>query len=371
MGPKIGKPLFFYLDIHVVMHRSFSELLSISIICIFFLSCNGTSEVNHAQPESILIGFGSCAHQDKPLPMLSIASDLDLDAFLFLGDNIYGDTRNMDTLRAKYSRLGTKSEFIKLKDSTALYAVWDDHDYGENDAGRHYPHKEESKGIFLDFWEVPASSERRAHDGIYGTEYLKKGDLDIQLILLDTRTFRDNLLYREPGDTLGDNKNDYCPLEVPDSTLLGVEQWKWLEETLRQPADIRIIASSIQFSHEYNGWESWTNMPYERQRMVDLIRNTQAEGVLFVSGDVHWGEISKLSMENGYPLYDVTSSGISQTWDIVEPNKNRIGDSIPQNNIGLITIRKWEGSTIIDLALIDSTGQSVESYQVNANDLKF
>ena len=146
-----------------------------------------------------------------------------------------------------------------------VLATWDDHDYGENDAGRHYPFKAESKEIFLDFWNEPKKSKRREHNGIYHSLMFGKKEQKVQIILLDTRTFRDNLALS--GD---DNKwkHDYKPNQNPDSTFLGDEQWKWLEAQLQQPAKIRIIASSNQFAHEYNGYESWTNVPHEQQKML-------------------------------------------------------------------------------------------------------
>ncbi|MCB0587175.1 MAG: alkaline phosphatase family protein, partial [Phaeodactylibacter sp.] len=245
-------------------------------------------------PVTTRIAFGSCAHQDKEQPLLKVAASLKPEVFLFLGDNIYGDSREMDTLRAKYARLAAKEEFQQLANQTRVLAVWDDHDYGENDSGRHYPFKAESKEIFMDFWKVPAGSDRRNHEGIYGVETLQTNGLLIQFILLDTRTFRDNLIKRDSADTVF--KNDYAPNENPDSTFLGATQWQWLEEQLSTKADIRIIASSNQFSHAYNGWESWTNVPHERQRMIDLIKKTKANGVVFISGDVHWGELSKLEV---------------------------------------------------------------------------
>jgi hypothetical protein len=57
----------------------------------------------------------------------------------------------MDTLRAKYARLGAKKSFQNLRNNVRIIATWDDHDYGWNDVGRHYPYKRESKEIFLDF----------------------------------------------------------------------------------------------------------------------------------------------------------------------------------------------------------------------------
>lgn len=334
------------------------------------LACQNSGPSSEAPKTAVTrIAFGSCAHQDKELPLLNVAAGLNPDVFLFLGDNIYGDTRDMDTLRAKYAKLAAKAEFQNLTGQTRVLAVWDDHDYGENDAGRHYPFKAESKEIFLDFWKVPADSDRRQHEGIYGVETLQTEGHLIQFILLDTRTFRDDLILRDSTDTVF--KNDYVPNQNPDSTFLGEAQWEWLEKQLSTEADIRIIATSNQFSHAYNGWESWTNVPHERQRMIDLIRKTKANGVLFLSGDVHWGEISKLEVAGGYPLYDVTSSGITQTWDVIEPNGNRIGEAVPQNNIGLVEIQAAGDSTLLILSLYDAAGKAVVKHKVGLAELSF
>ncbi|MFM8759872.1 MAG: alkaline phosphatase D family protein, partial [Methylophilaceae bacterium] len=97
----------------------------------------------------------------------------------------------------------------------------------------------------------------------------------MQIILLDNRTFRDNLLpYR--GEVKNDPRYkyelDYAPHTSKDSTLLGEAQWQWLEQELRKPADLRIIGSSTQFSIEFNGYEAWANFPHEQARMLNLIK---------------------------------------------------------------------------------------------------
>lgn len=342
------------------------------LFCLAFLACENKAKKPEKKNEMVTarIAFGSCAHHNKAQPMLNVASDLKPDVFIYLGDNIYGDSRNMDTLKYKYNQLKAKPAFQKLRKQTKIYATWDDHDFGENDAGRYYPMKAESKAIFLDFWEVSKQSDRRKHEGIYGVEYLEKEGLKIQIILLDTRTFRDNLIHREPADSIL-FKNDYIPNESPDSTFLGATQWTWLAEQLSVPADFRIIASSNQFSHEYNGWESWTNVPHEQQKMIDLIKKTKANGVFFISGDVHWGEISKMEVADAYPIYDVTSSGITQTWDIIEPNKNRIGQAIAQNNIGLLELKTDGEKIMVEAALIDSTATKVAKHLIAMEALSF
>lgn len=45
----------------------------------------------------------------------------------------------------------------------------------------------------------------------------------------------------------------------------------------------------------------------------------QRGGVFFISGDVHFGEITRYDCAVGYPLYDVTSSGVTQSVEGVVP----------------------------------------------------
>lgn len=307
------------------------------------------------------IVLGSCAHQDKRQPLLDEARSLEPDLFLFLGDNLYGDTRNMGVLRKKYRKLGRKREHRELRASTTALAVWDDHDYGENDAGRHYPQREASKRIFLAFWGEPEDSPRRRHPGIHHALHFGPLDRRVQVILLDTRTFRDDLL---PNDGLDGHKNDYRPNPSPDSTFLGAEQWAWLDSVLRLPARVRVVMSSNQFAHAYNGWESWTNVPHERERMLETIRRQRAEGVLFVSGDVHWGELSRLEAPGLYPIHDLTSSGITQTWPDTEPNAHRVGEVVRENNIGILDIDWSSESPSLRFRIRDERGADRVDHQV-------
>ena len=90
------------------------------------------------------IAFGSCARQDKPQPIWDAVLDSSPDLFIFLGDNIYGDTHDMAVLRGKYAELAAQPGFRRLAEQVPILATWDDHDYGENDAGSEYPHKEAS-----------------------------------------------------------------------------------------------------------------------------------------------------------------------------------------------------------------------------------
>jgi len=319
------------------------------LILLIVLACNTV-------PKKTTIAFGSCGYQDQPQPILTLAASYLPDAFIFLGDNIYGDTDDMDTLRAKYRRWSEKPEYKKLDSATRILATWDDHDFGRNDAGKHYPHKEQSKEIFLEHFKEPANSPRRQHPGIYHAEYIQQDDRIVQIILLDVRTFRSDLLrYDTTARLPRDNyfyALDYKPHTSSDSTLLGGEQWKWLEAELKKPADIRLLCSGTQFAIEFNGYEAWANFPHEQQRMLDLIRTTKANDVYFLTGDVHYGEISRIDNPGSYPIYDITSSGITSTWDFPTPNKNRIEGPVMDNHFGLLTIT-WGKRPFVTMELID------------------
>lgn len=320
------------------------------------------------------IAFGSCGHEDAPQPVLSLAADRKPDAFVFLGDNIYGDTDNMDTLQQKYNRLGSKPEFQKLQASTKVFAIWDDHDFGRNDAGKWYPYKQQAKELFLNFFKEPQQSERRKHEGIYHSEYLVKDGKTIQLILLDVRTFRSDLLLFDKQNKELQQRYfyplDYQPHTSTDSTLLGAEQWKWLEDELKKPADLRFICSGSQFAIEFNGYEAWANFPHEQKKMVELIKSTRANGVLFLTGDVHYAELSKMEEPGMYPLYDITSSGITSTWDFATPNKNRIEGPVMHNHFGLITV-EWLKDPVIKMQIIDITNNERIEYSIKKSDISF
>ncbi|MBW7883293.1 MAG: alkaline phosphatase family protein [Caldilineaceae bacterium] len=297
------------------------------------------------QPVVDTIAFGSCAEQDRQQLIWDAVLASQPDVFVFLGDNIYGDTEDMDELRAKYELLGAKEGYQRLQATTDVIAIWDDHDYGANDAGMEYPMKEESKQIFLDFFGEPEDSERRLRDGGIYTAYLYGPEGQrVQVILPDLRWDR------TPVNTVSDAEYEelaligagpYTTTVGADVHMLGAEQWAWLEEQLRQPAELRIIGTSIPFLQDGTGWETWTNFPDERERLIRLIEETGANGVIFITGDTHWAQFSKRTTDVPYALWEVNSSGLTENWEWVPPDKNRLGSYYFEDNYGLIRIN-WD-----------------------------
>lgn len=318
--------------------------------------------------------FGSCGHQDKDMPILDAIISDQPDLFIFLGDNIYGDTQDMEVLAEKYALLGAKSRFQSLQKSAEVIAIWDDHDYGENDAGAEYPQKEGSRKLMLDFWKEPENSPRRTRpDGIYTSYVYGEKGQRVQVILPDLRWNRpqieevstlEYLLKRKP-----DNLGPYSRHPDPEASMLGEAQWRWFEEQLKVPADVRIIGSSLQVLADFTGWEAWENFPADVDRLKKLITKHRVNGVILISGDTHWGEISKVSKGLDYPLWDITSSGLTQEWKNVSPNENRVGDFTSQVNYGAIEIDWQKSDPLIRFGLHDVKGDIVIQHTVTLSSL--
>ena len=340
--------------------KSFLFLLNFLIIlpAVIIACATNRDKFQYTGHDKFRIAFGSCSNQNKPQPVLERVVEIKPDLFIYLGDNVYNTSFSVKTLRACYKKLGEKNEFIALKRSVPILPVWDDHDYGWNDMGNDYPYREESKKIFLEFFGVPDRSILR-HKGIYYSRMFHHGYRTIQVIMLDLRTFRDPLLpYNNDrdDDKRFSYKMDYSPHIEPGPTMMGEKQWKWFERQLLREADLRIIASSTQFGITYNGYEAWANFPHEQQKMIDLIKKTRAEGVLFISGDAHYAEISVLTADNIYPLYDITSSGITSRIKFATPNDNRIDGPFLDNNFGLIEFNVNMPDPEIRMEIIDAAG---------------
>ena len=279
------------------------------------------------------------------------------ELFLFLGDNIYGDwhgdapfTPSPESLIADYQALASKPEFAAVREKAHIMATWDNHDYGLHNGGKEFELKEMARKEFLDFFGEGTDSPRRKRDGIYDAKIFGSKGKRVQIILLDNRWNRDSLLPDIRTDaertSLGlSGSMGHTPNTDSSSTILGENQWRWLEEQLLLPAEVRLICSGTQIINDTKGMQEWGNFPHERERLFKLIDSTKAKGVVMLSGNVHYSEVCKYD-EGSYPLFDFTSSGM--THNSAEyaafPNPYRVMGPYAENNYGLIEI-DWDSDT--------------------------
>lgn len=295
------------------------------------------------------VAFGSCLHQSQPLPILDVIVNRSPQLMLMVGDNVYADAEDEATLREAYEALGQREEFQRLRAAAPMLATWDDHDYGRDDAGSEYPLREASQRIMLDFFGEPASSPRRGRPGIYDAHVLGPEGRRVQVILLDTRYFRSPL---RRGAASGRHPRS----DDPHDTMLGAAQWAWLGEQLRRPAELRLLVSSVQVVADEHDFERWDALPHERARLLSLVGETGAEGVVVLSGDRHRAELSVLEGSAvGYPLYDLTSSSLNRPQGgSAESNRHRVGPLLGAANFGSVEVDWDEG--LVALRIWDEHG---------------
>ncbi len=324
------------------------------------------------------IALTSCSNPARDLGFLGQVEATKPDLLLMMGDNVYGSNSpedpNLASLNEAYIKLAEAPAFKSLVSRIPTLAVWDDHDYGINDGGGDFAYKAQAQTMFNRFWNVPANSPLRQRPGIYRALRAGPKGQVLQVILLDTRYFRDPLLLTDQRNAPG--KERYIPHPIGSGAdILGEAQWAFLKAELEKPADVRLIVSSIQVVADGHGYERWGNFPDAQKRLYDLISQTGANGVVFASGDRHYGSINQVREGVAYPLTDITASAINMpfrvaegTTSVNEPATTRIGDSYAPVNFGLVEI-SWEVQTLT-LNLVGEGGKLAASTTLDIRSLQ-
>ena len=330
------------------------RLLITLLVCSFLPGLSSSTAINS---EHYVMGFGSCLTEKREQPIWSAIKEENLQEFIFMGDNVYGDneeTGELDDMKVAYALQREKlPDWLK---EIKVNAIWDDHDYGKNDGGEEYLFKEQAQELFLDFWQAPLDDPRRNREGIYFSEVREIFNLKVNLIGLDTRYHR---------SALGQKDKPYSPVDDESKTMLGKVQWNWLEEELSQNNDLNIIVSSIQVIPTNHGFEKWGNFPHERSRLLKLIEDSKVPTII-VSGDRHKAgiykkgdviELTSSSMNKPLPNY------ISKIWDLLnkETDAHLIGDMYYPENYGILSINK-NGEILIELK--DINGKTFNSIEL-------
>ena len=274
------------------------------------------------------IAFGSCNRQNSPQPIWPVIQKARPDLWIWSGDCVYVDSANKDVIIRKFDLQYNNANYKTFRKKIPIIGTWDDHDFGENNSGRWFQSKEFTQEKFLDFLDEPIDSQRRQQEGVYTSYTFGPAGKQLKILLLDNRYHADI-----PG---------------PEGDLLGDAQWGWLEKDLaNSQSQIHLIVSGTQILHEEHRYEKWANFPRSRYRLLQLVKESRAPGVIFISGDRHIHEIAlKDDSETPYPLYEVTSSGLTHSYSSFpgEPNKYRLGKVFPEKGFGMMEI-DWARET--------------------------
>ena len=321
--------------------------------------------------------IGSCLDEERgpSAAMMSLPAE-DADLFLMVGDNVYGDRdgraytnndANLEELKESFADLAAREDFQAVRQSIPMMVSWDDHDFGANDAGKEFPFRGLAERMHEVFWGLENEDVGQWPGTYYARTFGPEGQRT-QVIMLDTRFFRSGLTPTDQWGAAG--KERYLP--APSGSMqdmLGAAQWTWLENQLQQPADIRLIASSIQVMPTVHGWEAWSTMPDERQRLFDLIDKTDATGVVFLSGDRHTAFIYEEANVLPYVAHELTSSSLNVSFqdESSELDERQIGAGFGPENYGSVEI-DWDAKTVA-LKIKDNSGTTVRENSLAFSDI--
>lgn len=298
------------------------------------------------------IAFGSCYRPPLSTSIWHGVRSSEPDLWIWLGDIIYGDSDQREKLRADYRAVAANPGYAALARQASVLGVWDDHDFGKNNAGKDWVAKEAAQQELLDFLGEPATSARRKQAGVYWSYTYGQGERKVKVMLIDVRYHRD-----DP--------------ENPQGDIFGAAQRLWIESELAgSDAALTIVASGTQVIPEEHAHEKWAQFPDARRWFFDRLVEHEPGAVIFISGDRHFAEISSYRPE-GYPrtLYDLTSSSLNSSAQrpIREANRHRLGEPYSGNNFGLLEI-DWEAGSV-SASIRDEAGAVVLEQSVSLREL--
>ncbi len=306
------------------------------------------------EPPAFRIALGSCAYTnearyDRPgTPYgraYTIYQEIEgqkPDAMLWLGDNIYLREVDYDSdygINARYTDFRNVPELQGLLQCTHHYAIWDDHDFGPNDADRSYVLKENTLAAFKRFWG-------NYNYGINGKPGITSSFVfnDVQFFLLDNRYNRTSN-YRTTGE----------------KHILGEEQVQWLIDALKySKASFKFVAIGGQFLNPVAVYENHATYAEERQRILDLIEKENIKGVVFLSGDRHRTELTKMELSNGTVLHELTCSPLTSRAYAMrdEEHEYRVkGTLVEEQNFGILEVSGPLQDRVLKMQVFDAQGK--------------
>lgn len=281
------------------------------------------------------------------------------DLMIWMGDYLYfqpQDEFDATSMAARYRRQRAFPPLRRLLTSTSHVAIWDDHDYGPNDADLSYELKGESLALFKRYWPNPSHGLPGA-PGVFSR--VRYGDVDV--FMLDDRWYRS-------AKALADG---------PGKAMFGERQLEWLRNALvHSRAAIKLVVNGSQMWNRVDRFEGWNHYAHEQGAFAEWLVAQRIDGVIFASGDRHFGELLKIERGGAYPLYEFTSSPLKST-----PFRNPAGELdnpdlvagtlVSKRQFGIIRVTGPGNDRRIALESRDESGALLWRHELRAQDLRF
>ncbi len=310
-----------------------------------------TTAPSPSQVGTVKLAFGSCSKvsQYGEAPIFRTIADEQPDFFIFGGDNVYfivgdgsdrhfsttgpeGDWSFYETMLARHLRTRVHSDLDRMLRTVPSYAVWDDHDFGPNNADSTFPMKDEATLAFKQVWANPGYGTN-GMDGVFSS--FRHGPVEV--FLMDNRTFKYSL-YKHKDVTRENGR------------IWGEAQLDWLLEGLKaSTAPVKLIANGTQFlSMESETAEGhYQEALGERERLLDFLANERIGGVVFLTGDRHHSSVTQQAQPDGTLVLDLTSSPLQQNRKVGPHRSSHANQlwSMGGNSFGLVTVEIPEEGT--------------------------
>lgn len=322
-------------------------------------------------PQDLRFLVGSCYYLDDPLMKLfqfSYGGGIEIfetmakeeaNAMIWTGDNVYFAPFDLSSRYNMNQRYKKQRQQASLKDFLVKmphYATWDDHDFGPNNSSRRFSGANAATEIFKAYWANPRYGGI-TEPGIFFSQRWQ----DVEFIVTDNRT------YRDPN-------NFPNPLE---RSFLGRTQMDWLKSKLvGSDATFKIVViGSPVFNRYYK--ESFYLATGEYNNLMQFLEANKVEGVIFLSGDRHHSELTKLEREGAYPLYNYINSPLtSQPTKILGEGEANDSWRVPgslfrQRNYGRVAVSGPTDKRVLSLETMSTTGESLWTYKISAAELRY
>ncbi|MGB0979940.1 MAG: alkaline phosphatase D family protein, partial [Croceimicrobium sp.] len=311
-------------------------------------------------PPSFKVAMGSCMYineeaYDRPgkgyggdYGIFKHIEEQEADAMLWLGDNIYlreADFFSRSGYLARYTHSRKLPEIQALMASCNNYAIWDDHDFGPNDASGSWLYRDRALEMFKLFWPNPSFGYRDLPCTFSGFNYR-----DCDFIMMDNRYYRSE-------------QSDHHPEQI-----FGKTQIDRMIDLLKQSrAPFKFVLTGGQFLNTAKVYENHSNYEEERAYIIKRIEEEGLKNVIFISGDRHHSELSKLELSNGNTIYEFTVSPLTSgaASEVTEKNELRIeGSLITERNFALMTISGKRKERRLELQYFNSQGEEIYKWQL-------
>lgn len=287
------------------------------------------------------------------------------DFMLWLGDNWYTRVPDYFSEWGLYYRAGrdrAQPILQPLLQAMPQMAIWDDHDFGPNDAGSNYVLKSASRNVFKNYWCNNSFGENG--QGIY-TQFTWN---DVDFFLLDDRWFRSN---DDMTDSVNGNPN-------AEKQMFGKQQMTWLKNALLQSNNnpnisYRFIVNGSQILNPLSPYDCLRHFSVEYKELMSFIEQQEIKGLLFLTGDRHHSEIIKLERPGNYTLYDITASpltsGIGITKDPERSSPYRVTKETDAQNYARLSFTGPIKQRKLLVEFVGIDGRVLDNWVINLQDL--